>query len=237
MITFVMPIHGRDTLARVCLRQLRRTCNTLNATAVIVGQGETLDYAYELGFGTVERDNTQLGRRFNDGYQLACDPDYNPRPADYVVPCGSDDWVDPAALTRMPPADTIGVFRQLAVVSEDRTRLAKLTIGWKGGSGVRVIPASLIARAGYRPCEEDRRRACDNSTLEGIKRASAGRFPNMVSLDQHPLQIVDLKTGDTQLNSYRSVVGFKTRHETSDVWGELAAVFPEAVADLREQAA
>lgn len=237
MISFVMPVHGRDDLARVCLRQLRRTCDQLGATAVVVGQGDTLDYAYDLGFSTVPRDNTQLGRRFNDGFQLACDPDYNPNPADYVVPCGSDDWIDPNVLTRMPPPNTIGIFQQLAVVSEDRTRLAKLTIGWKGGAGVRVIPSSLIARAGYRPCEEDRRRACDTSTLEGIKRASRGRFPDMVSLDRHPLQIVDFKSGSEQLNSYRSMVGGRRRTETENVWDELAAVFPEAVADLRETGA
>lgn len=237
-VYFVMPVHGRDALTRVCLRQLRRTCDQapVDATAVVIGEGDILDYAYELGFGTVQRDNSQLGRRFNDGFQLACDPEVNPDPADYVVPCGSDDWVDSAILTRLPPPDRIGVFRHIAIVNEKRDRLARIRVGWKGGAGVRIIPAPMIAAAGYRPSAEERHRACDTATLEGIKRAT-GRFPDMVDLDRHPLQIVDFKSGDVQLNSYRNMVGFGHAKETGDVWGELAAVFPEAVADMQAVAA
>src|SRR5690349_10276090 len=99
-VWFVVPVFGREELTAVCLRQLAWTCEQmarydLEATAVVIGEDLSLDVAQELGFATVRRDNTQLGRKFNDGYQLACDPAYNPEPADYVVPCGSDDWVDP----------------------------------------------------------------------------------------------------------------------------------------------
>lgn len=239
-VTFVVPVHGRESLTRVCLRQLRRTCNeaSVRATAVVVGEGPILEYArIDLGFATVKRDNSQLGRKFNDGFQLACDPDFNPWPADYVVPCGSDDWIDPAILERLPPAGQIGVFRQMAVVSEDRTRLARITVGWKGGAGIRIIPRSMIAAAGYRPSAEERARGCDTATLEGIKRAT-GRFPAMVELDRHPLQIVDFKTDGVQLNSYRSMVGFRRNQSvTADVWDELRAVFPEAVDDMIEASA
>jgi hypothetical protein len=96
---FCVPVAGRERLTGICLRQLRRTCDSLtqegvDATAVIVGDDTNLDTAHELGFATVERDNQYLSRKFNDGMQLACDRRYNPRPADYVVPLGSDDWVD-----------------------------------------------------------------------------------------------------------------------------------------------
>src|SRR5687767_4792022 len=96
---FVVPAFGRVELARICLRQLRRTCDALQAegveaTAVVIADDENLDAARELGFGTIERDNRAVSRKFNDGIQLALDPAYNPRPGDYVVPCGSDDWVD-----------------------------------------------------------------------------------------------------------------------------------------------
>ena len=78
-------------LTAICLRQLRRTCDSLaengvQATAVVIADDENLDTARELGFGTVDRDNRFISRRFNDGIQLACDPEFNPRPADYVVP-------------------------------------------------------------------------------------------------------------------------------------------------------
>src|SRR4051794_2342619 len=96
---FIVPAAGRESLARVCLRQLRRTCDALqaegiDANAVVIADDRNLRTATELGFGTVRRDNHFLARKFNDGIQLACDPQINERPVDYVVPCGSDDWVD-----------------------------------------------------------------------------------------------------------------------------------------------
>src|SRR5689334_1630264 len=109
---FIVPVHGRQQLAQICLRQLRRTCDQLTssgtyATAVIVGERHDLDALNvdELGFGWVERDNEFTSRKFNDGIQLACDPAYNPAPADYVVPLGSDDWVHPYLFNPLPPPD------------------------------------------------------------------------------------------------------------------------------------
>ena len=87
---FVVPAHGRYELTRICLEQLRRTCDALpyDATAVVVAEDQNLYTAADLGFATVHRDNDFLARKFNDGIQLACDPNYNPEPADYVVPFG-----------------------------------------------------------------------------------------------------------------------------------------------------
>lgn len=75
---FVMPVHGRAQLAAICLRQLRRTCDSLtaagiDATAVVVGDDENLETAAELGFATVVRDNQFVSRKFNDGIQVACE--------------------------------------------------------------------------------------------------------------------------------------------------------------------
>lgn len=236
---FVMPVHGREAVTAVCLRQLRRTCDTLNtkgfdASAVVVGDDSSVDLAGELGFATVRRDNRQLGRKFNDGYQLACDPDYNPRPVDYVVPVGSDDWVDPAIFGRLPSRHAIGVFRRLAVVDEHRERLAKLHITYRGGAGIRIIPRQLIQQANYRPSDEDRKRAIDTSTLVGITRANRAQMPPLAVLDVHPLQIVDWKTAGTQLNTYDSLKAY-SKEETTEVWSELAQVYPAE--SLEEMAA
>jgi hypothetical protein len=237
-LCFVVPAHGRVDLTRVCLRQLARTCQALapdiQATAVVIADDENLDTADGLGFATVRRDNKQLGRKFNDGYQLACDPAFNPHPADYVVPCGSDDWVDPVIFHQLPPENTIGVFRQIAVVNEDQTRLSRLRVGWKGGAGVRIIPRSLLELVGYRPAEEDRQRAIDTSSLSGYRDALRGVMPPMVDLDVHPLQIVDWKTRGEQLNTYAMLRGFRRGDESTDPHGELAAVFPvEAIEEMR----
>ncbi len=229
-IWFVVPVHGREELTRVCLWQLRRTCDAareheVDATAVVIGEGEIIDVAYDLGFATVERDNTSLGSKFNDGFQLACDPRFNPAPADYVVPCGSDDWIDAVIFCTLPGQTTVGIFRHLAVVDEDRTRLARIKVSYKTAAGPKIIPRALIAAASYRPSQEDRRRAIDASTIEGIQRA-VGHWPDMVELDVHPLQIVDWKSHGEQLNSFRMLCGSRPRDLVEDVREQLAEFYP-----------
>jgi hypothetical protein len=239
-VWFLVPVHGRLALTRVCLRQLARTCLAaaeygVEATAVVVGDDASLDVAADLGFATVRRDNAFLGRKFNDGFQKACDPEFNSEPADFVIPCGSDDWIDPVILSRLPRDDEVGVFRQLAVVDETRTRLSRLRVGYKGGCGVRILSRRLLAAAGYRPAAEDRYRAVDTSALEGLKYASRGQFPRTVDLDVHPLQIVDWKSSGEQLNSYSMLTGFRRGPEVEDPFEALSGVYPVAALDeMRE---
>jgi hypothetical protein len=238
-VWFVVPVHGREALTHVCLRQLRRTCDAasaygVEATAVVIGIGESLGVARDLGFATVERDNDFLGRRFNDGYQLACDPAYNPEPADYVIPCGSDDWFDPALLSVLPDQRHIAIFRQLAIVNEDRTELIRANVSYKTAAGPKIIPRGMLEACGWRPSCEDRRRAIDSSTVEGIKRSHGGSWPAMVNLDQHPLQIVDWKSAGEQLNSFQMMRGYARGRPTEDPFEALAGVYPdEALAEMR----
>lgn len=232
---FVVPAHGRIALTRICLNQLARTCETLTengieASAVVIADDENLTTASALGFGTVRQENAPLGRKWNDGFQFACDPEFNPRPADYVIPCGSDDWIDPQLLLThdLPLSDEILCFRRGAFVREDGQRLARLKIGYEGGLGIRVIPRALIERAGFRPAEEDRRRAIDTSTLRGIGRA------RLLYHDLHDLQIVDWKTPGAQLNTYRDCLRYLRGKESEDPFGELAEVYPsDALEEMR----
>ena len=172
---FVVPAHGRIELARICLRQLRRTCDALvehgiEASAVVIACDENLETAAELGFGTVRRDNRFLARKYNDGIQLALDPSVNPRPADYAVPMGSDDWIDYRILLRPPPRDAVLGFRRVAFVDESGSELTETELRYEGGVGIRVYPRRLLEPSGYRPADEDRKRACDTSILYNAKR-------------------------------------------------------------------
>jgi hypothetical protein len=111
---FVVPAHGRAQLARICLRQLRRTCDQLNAngiaaTAVVIADDENLRTARELGFETV-RDPT--GSSAASSTTASKPPATNATtryPADYVVPCGSDDWIDWRILLKLPGRHSIMV--------------------------------------------------------------------------------------------------------------------------------
>lgn len=237
---FCVPVYGRLSLARICLRQLRRTCNALladgvNASAVIVSDRDSLDDLDVTGlrFGWVVRANDYTSARFNDGIQLATDPRYNPHPVDYVVPCGSDDWVDHRLFVEpLPPAGTIFGFQHMSFVREDGQEICSPKIGYDGGCGIRIIPRQLLEKVDYRPADEDRRRGCDTSMLANIRRANPGLEVKHWHL--HDRQIVDWKTPDIQLNSYKEVTAIHGAGSPADPFVELADFYPaEALKEMR----
>jgi len=225
---FIVPANGRLEIANVCLRQLRRTCDALGergirASAIVIADDDNLDIAQGQGFATYECDNTQLGRKINHGYECA-----GREGVEFMVPCGSDDWIDPGWIRLPQPGQTVGT-RFSTVVNEDCTRMAGLTIRF--GDGVRVYSRQTLEKVGFRPADEDRTRAMDASTHAGVHGAGA----RLVFHDTHPLCIVDFKSREN-LNDYdgcvRNYQGRRT--ETSDVWGELAKVYPvEAITEMQ----
>jgi hypothetical protein len=230
---FVVPAYGRLELARICLRQLRRTCDQLEqegvrASAVVVADDENLDTARDLGFATYRRGNDYTSRKFNDGIQLACDPRFNPRPADYVVPCGSDDWVDWRLFVELPDQGTMVGFQRMAFVREDGAELTVRHLNCEGGSGIRVYPAAVMAAAGYRPADEHRKRGCDTSILWNLK--GLGAIGRIEHRDIDPLQLVDWKSPGQQLNPYASL----RRHPTEltrDPFDVLRGRYPDDALD------
>ena len=302
---FVVPAFGRAELARICLRQLRRTCDQLTAegvraTAVVVADDENLDTARALGFATVTRGNDFVSAKFNDGIQAALDPhlhdppretgDYevlrwngyrghpqgarftallpvaaerravqrgdirllardpitfnldtftpphrwNGRPADFVVPCGSDDWVDHRILTNLPGRGEVMTFRQAAFVREDGAEIASRRLENIGGVGIRIYPRQVLAATHYRPADEDRKRACDTSILVNVTRASRPQ-PIIREGDRHAFQIVDWKTAGQQLNGFATVTAAHRRGRSwRSPWTALAGVYPpEAIEEMR----
>lgn len=237
---FVMPAHGRHDLTRICLRQLRTTCDTLapfgiDATAVVVADDENLTTARELGFGTISRENDYLARKYNDGIQLACDPELNPEPADYVVPIGSDDWIDWRLLVDgLPAPDAMLGFRHVAFVNEAGTELTETRLNYDGGVGIRVYPAALLEPTEWRPADEDRKRACDTSILWNTRheyhRVHGGQLRILYG-DQHPRQIVDWKTHGAQMNAYTTVAARHAGHEQGDPFELLAGIYPDQALD------
>lgn len=232
---FIVPAHGRAELARICLTQLRRTCDRLEeegvrASAVVVADDENLDTARELGFAGAPRDNRFTSRKFNDGIQLACDRRYNPDPADYVVPVGSDDWVDWRLFLDLPDSRTVVGFQRMAFVREDGRELTVRHVNCEGGVGIRIWPRHVMAATRFRPADEDRKRGCDTSILVNTRRA----YPNLrvEHRDLDPLQIVDWKSWGENLNPYESLA----RHRTElcrDPFAVLDGRYPaEALAEM-----
>lgn len=238
-LLFVVAAHGRLELAAVCLRTLRWTCDQLAdsdvlASAIVVASDDNLRTARDLGFGTIERDNDSVSRRFNDGIQLACDPAYNARPATHVCTIGSDDWIDPAVLSELPGPGTILTFREISVVREDAGEIAVASLG-RLGWGIRVYPADLLARSPipFRPAAEDLRNGCDSSVYAGVIRGG-GAHPRIAYGDRHPRQIIDWKTAGRQIHHYASVTAH-ARDRQSDPFAGLEDVYPaSSIAAMRE---
>ena len=240
---FVVPAHGRAKLAQICLRQLRRTCdlliaNGIDATAVVIADDANLDTARDLGFETVSQGNRFVSRKFNDGIQAALDPRHNPWPADYVVPCGSDDWIDHRLLLDLPERNEILCFQHISFVREDGREMTSKFLNYRGGCGIRVYPREIMERLGYRPADEDRERGCDTSILGNIvtdhEAASEPRRQiRIVHADSDPRQIVDWKSPGSQLNRYADLLRHKTTGVPVDPFLALADVFPaEALAEM-----
>ena len=235
---FVCPAAGRAKLAYVCLRQLRRTCDALTAegieaSAVVIADDENLRTAHRLGFATVRRNNQFLSAKFNDGIQLALDERFNPRPADYVVPIGSDDWVDHRILTDLPGRDEVRAFQRLSFVREDGRELRAGVAGNLGGCGIRIYPRAVMERAGFRPADEDRKRACDTSILVNLTSAyrQARRQLRVVYGDVHDAQIVDWKSPREQINPYASITRALRCGQPADPFTALADIYPADALD------
>jgi hypothetical protein len=226
-----VPAFRRFDLTRVCLAQLRRTCDELadfgiRASGVVVADDQNLDVAELLGFAIVRRENSPLGRKFNDGIQVACEQ----MDADYVVPFGTDNWVDAELVATLPEPGTIVAHRFCTLVHESGEKAGTLNVAYEGGDGVRTWPRDLLEPLRFRPAAEDRERAIDTSIRERMR--LNGVKPPFVYHDLHPWQIVSFQSEDVQLNDYRSL-----RHlygdgpEIADPWGELAEYYPQAAID------
>lgn len=242
---FVMPVHGRLPLAQICLRQLRRTCDALTANGIEATAVVVCDHVHRrllrkalpnmLGFATVPRDNQFVSRRFNDGIQFATDPAVNPRPADFVMPIGSDDWIDWRIIRPeiLPESDEVVGFQHISFVREDGLEITKTFLAYTGGCGMRLYPRQALAAVGYRPADEDLYRGCDTSILTRVREAN----PNLkvMHVDTDPRQIVDWKTPGAQLNRYDQVMRRHSRNsDTGSPFDELAEFFPaDALDEMR----
>lgn len=234
---FVVPAHGRVELARICLGVLRWTCDNLEdegirASAVVIADDENLDTARDLGFATVRRDNQFTSRKFNDGFLLACDQRYNPHPVDFVVPVGSDDWVDWRLFVDLPPDGTVAAFQRMSFVREDGRELTVRHLKSEGGCGIRIYPRPVMRSLDFWPADEDRRRGCDTSILLNLH--NAGALARVDHRDIDPLQIVDWKTDGANLNTYAQV-GARHRSELQrDPFQVLQGRYPQEALDAMQ---
>lgn len=223
-VWFVTPAFGRVELTRICLEQRRLVIDELarrgiEAHQVVVADDGNLDVARALGFDTVEQNNEWLGRKFNDGQEYA-----GRHGAEWIVPIGSDSWVDPAYFDPLPNpryTRTSGMYAPVEL-----GRLAELKVG-QVGAGPHMFHRSLMAPRGFRPAPDQISRNTDHLTV-----ANLARPPRWEWRDIHPLQYVGFRAPPF-ITQYARLWRRWGVVERTDPWERLAKVYPP---DLVERA-
>jgi hypothetical protein len=224
VIWFVTPAFQRFELTRVCLEQRRRAIDFLAergvaAQCVVVADDQNADTAKELGFAVVRRRNYALGKRFNDGIEYAAR-----NGAEWIVPIGSDSFIDPAYLFPLP-ADHVMRSSTLYAIAEPE-RLGRLRIRSAHGVGPYMIPRSHLPPS-MRPAANYLNRGIDGSTLRGLTHGWT-----VEKVDLHPWQYIGFRreTGRSeahpQMNSYNKLYGRLGVGEEYEVAERLSEYYP-----------
>lgn len=221
-IWFVTPAWERFELTRVVLEQRRRAVDELDAQGVaarcvVIADDENADTAEEFGFDALRRPNYELARRFNDGIQYAA-----LNGAEWIVPIGSDSFLDPAYLLPLPAPHVMRSSHLYAVAEPDR--LGHLRVRQGAGVGPYMIPADVLPRT-KRPAKDWLRRGVDASTLRGLRRTY-----RIEMVDLHPLQYVGFRS-HPQMNSYDKLYRRLGVAEERDVAGALGRHYPADLVD------
>jgi hypothetical protein len=217
MIWFVTPAWERFALTRVVLQQRQRAVaflaeRNVEARCVVVADDLNADIAESLGFDVVRRPNYALGRKFNDGIEHAAR-----NGAEWIVPIGSDSFLDPAYLFPLPEPDVMRSSRLYAIAEPGR--LGQLRVSQGPGVGPYMIPRTHLPKS-LRPASDQRKRGVDRSTLMGLRRGLRREF-----VDLHPWQYVGFRSYP-QLNSYDRLYGRLGVAEETEVLERLSEHYP-----------
>lgn len=229
----IIPAFRRYDVSAVSFPQLARCLEELphlgvTGRAIVIGDDRNLDLAAQHGFDTLRQTNDPLARKWNDGYEYAAE-----HGADYFVPCGTDDWLDPNYLANLPTRDTqIKASRWATSVREDGRKLLQFRVDYDGGDGIRIIPRKLLERCRFRPAEEHRKRAIDTSVWRTLQRTTAG-FEFVYAED--PLNIVQFQSVTPQLNQYAALKKRFRNRELDRPFDVLRSRYPADLVALAEE--
>jgi len=218
-IWFVTPAWQRFDLTVVCLAQRRRVIDTLAAAGiearqVVIADDENLDIAASYGFDTLERDNSGLGRRVNDGYEYAA-----AKGGTWLVFIGSDSWIDPAYLAPLPagPATVVRSSPAYCAVTADVLALLRVTHP-TNPAGPHMFHRDLLARTGFRPVADELMRHIDSRTNKAL-----APF-DWEFRDVHPLQYIGFRA-PPMITRYDDLWSRWGIAEYPDPWALLAEHF------------
>ena len=175
--------------------------------------------ARKRGFHVVERDNKWLGRKFNDGMEYA-----GKHGAEWIVPIGSDSWIDPRYILPLPDPSETRTSPLYAVVTS--AKIAELRVKDGRGAGPYMFHRSLLEPLGFRPAKDELPRGIDTSTLRGIR--SMGLTVNWSERNVHSLQYVGFRC-KPYLSSYGYLLGHHGVRERVNPARVLSRVYPPSL--------
>lgn len=228
-ILFVTPAHGRLALTDLCLAHRQWTIHKLaergiRAHQVVIACDENIDTAMRYEYAVVNRDNSHLGQRWNDGYEYAAKHGYT-----HIAPIGSDSWVHPDYFDPLTDAagGVILTSHHYTLIDEDGVRCAHTWIEPAGGVGPHTFPTHLIARSRNRPVRETLDRGCDHSLLTTIRRTNRQTKIEWQWRDLFPTQYIGFRSHEQQLNPYDTLADRYATEQHTHPWDALREHHPE----------
>lgn len=250
-VWLVSPAWQRYDVTRVVLAERRWLCDMLaarglTANSVIVADDENLDIAEEFGFPTVEKDNSDLGERFNVGYRFAAE-----QGADVFVHIGSDDWVHPDAFDILrdtdissdapikplsPETQSVVWRRGPMVIAQRRLTLVDVANGvaqrcfvhGRWGCIPWLIPRRAMESEGFAPIARGNMRGIDGALVRGLRTR-----PTWIFQDAPDEWLVDWKT-TWNVTPYKGVARSLGVGDTDDPWEMLAEFYPPHLVRLAQ---
>lgn len=223
MLYFVTPAYQRFELSAVCFDQRRHVIETLaergiDARCVVVADDENLDLARDRGFDTVEHPNV-VSDKFNAGMAYA-----GAQGAEWIVPIGSDSWIDPAYFLGLH-SGAVRTSQLYCHVTADR--LGEARVRRRAGAGPYVLGRRHLEPSGFRPAKSGLMSHVDSSTIAGLANPVFGNF------HRHPFQYIGFRVAP-YITSYESLMRAWGVREHADPWAILASHYPaDLVARVR----
>lgn len=249
-IAFVSAAWRRPGVTQLALAQRAHLCEELagrghDATAVIVADDENLEIAEGFGFHTREQNNSYLGRKFNDGFELAAEWG-----AEIFVLIGSDDWMhidlfdtlpepwtvpgaptpeQPLVIGRTTPEAHTG--REIAVVNLATGRLSRCRSQQRMGVIPWIFPRTALEGCSFRPIPDTQQRGIDGALSRGLRVR-----PKWTFKDPHSFCRVDFKS-EVNLNSYEKLAGAIGYGPEMDAFDALKLFYPPVLVELARSTA
>jgi hypothetical protein len=222
----VTPAWRRPEVTELCLAQRAYARDDLarsgiDLRCVVVADDENLEVAARHGFDTLDRDNTWLGAKVNDGFAYAVSAG-----ADFVAAVDSDSWVYPELLRQYSwSPEAVHTANNYAVVSGAKVRLFDVRHAF--GLGPMWLSSRLLATVRSRPAADDLRSGLSTSMWNRLLDANRGRL-SWEFRNVDALQYLGLRSR-LQITNVEAIASRWPVRDQADDWaaiGDLRAVYP-----------